>query len=119
MSLKPKAAHQILAKLHRFFGIEAAENLFAPVGIHRGKVADEFLARLIFCVLAPTDPDRDESGDDPNDDVGRGQFLLWRLFFRVARVVGRIHVGDLKRPVAVNLDNRFTRCPGEMLHLRR
>src|ERR1051325_6472515 len=74
-----------MAKLHRFFGIEAAENLFAAVGIHRGEIAHEFLARLVLCVFAPANPDRDETGDAPDDDVSRGQLLTCGLLLRVAR----------------------------------
>jgi hypothetical protein len=66
-----KAAHQFLPELHRFFRVEATEDFFTTIGVHGDEIAHEFFARLVFGVLAPADPDRNQGGDDPDGEVHR------------------------------------------------
>jgi len=67
-----KSSHQFLPGLHRELWIHAAENFFTALLIHGCQVADQFVARSPFRILAQTDADRQKRGDDPNSDVCRG-----------------------------------------------
>ena len=42
-----------------------------------------------------------------------------RCFLFLARIVGRIDIGDRERALAMHLNDRRTRCPGVVIHLRR
>jgi hypothetical protein len=69
ISFQTKPLHQFLADLHLQVRLQTAEEFLAPLGVHGGEIAHQFVARLIFRVLAQTDADGNESGDDPDGDV--------------------------------------------------
>src|SRR5439155_26540973 len=70
VGFQTKALHQLLTDLHLQVRLEAAEYFFAAFWIPRGEVAHQFVATLIFSVLAPADSGRNESRDDPDCNVG-------------------------------------------------
>ena len=69
ISFQTKPFHQFLTDLHLQVRLQTAEKFLAPLRIHGGEIAHEFVARLIFSVLAPTDADGNNGGDDPDGNI--------------------------------------------------
>jgi hypothetical protein len=69
ISFQTKPLHQFLADLHLQVRLQTAQNFLAAFRVHGREIAHQFVARLIFRVLAATDADGNESGDDPDGDV--------------------------------------------------
>ena len=67
-----KSSHQFLARFHRLRWIHPAEYFFPPLTIHCCEFAHELVARFPFCVFAGANAEREQRGDDPNGNVGRG-----------------------------------------------
>ena len=67
-----KSSHQFLARFHRLRRIHPAEYFFPAFAIHCCKVAHQPVARFPFCVFAGANTQREQGGDDPNGNVGRG-----------------------------------------------
>ena len=67
-----KSSHQFLARFHRLRWIHPAEYFFPAFAIHSCEFAHELIARFPFCVLARANAEREQRGDDPNGNVGRG-----------------------------------------------
>ena len=67
-----KSSHQFLARLHRLRWIHPTEHFFPAFTIHRCEFAHELVARFPFRVFARADSEREQRGDNPNCNVGRG-----------------------------------------------
>src|SRR5436853_7931538 len=70
VGFQTKALHQLLTDLHLQVRLQAAEYFFAAFWVHRGEVANQFVATLIFNVIVPADYDCNESRDDTDSNVG-------------------------------------------------
>ena len=67
-----KSSHQFLARFHRLRWIHPAEQFFPALPIHCCEFAHELVARFPFRVFARANAEREQAGDDPNRNVGRG-----------------------------------------------
>ena len=67
-----KSSHQFLARLHRLRWIHPTEHFFAAFTIHRCEFTHELVACFPFRVFARADSEREQRGDNPNCNVGRG-----------------------------------------------
>ena len=70
IGFQTKPFHQFLPDLHLQVRLQTAEEFLAAFRIHGGEIAYEFVATLIFSVLAPADSGSNESRDDPDSNVG-------------------------------------------------
>lgn len=61
--------HEFLPDLHLQVRLQTAQDFFATLRVHGREIAHQFVARLIFRVLARSNTDRDERGDNPNRDI--------------------------------------------------
>ena len=52
--------------------IHSAEDFFPALTIHCCELAHQLVARLPFCVFGSANAEREQRGDDPNGNVGRG-----------------------------------------------
>ena len=84
-----KSSHQFLARFHRLRRIHSTEDFFPPLTIHCCEFAHEPVARFPFCVFAGANTQREQHGDDPNGNVGRGNEKHKRR--RTVRVTFPLH----------------------------
>lgn len=81
----------MLARFHGAFGIEAAKQLFAPLRVHGGEFAHEFVPGFPLRVTTPTDAESKERGYGPDGDVSSSNQGKMPLIvkFGIVRVLPR------------------------------
>jgi hypothetical protein len=67
-----ESPHQFLACFHCLRWIHSTEHFFPTFPIHCRKFAHELVARFPFREFGRANADREQPGDDPNGNVGRG-----------------------------------------------
>jgi len=67
-----KSAHKFLARFHGKFRIHPAKYFLAAIRLHGRQVTNQLVTRSPFCILAPTNTDGQERGDDPDGEICRG-----------------------------------------------